>query len=181
MFEIVADHSRQLIAAGVLLSYCGCCLWTWRGYRAKSHATADLLIAWASQSGNAQQLAEQLQQQLSSAGKHAHCLALDQLSSSLLEKNTQIIFIVSTFGQGEAPEHARFFLKKLPAECNLKHVKIHVLGLGDRRYPNFCKFAEQLQTRLVAQGAKLCFPLMTVDNMQAEQLAHWQQRMAEHF
>ena len=63
MFEIVADSSRQLIAAGVLLSYCACCIGSWRGYRAKqrsiSHATGDRLIVWASQSGNAQQLAQQ--------------------------------------------------------------------------------------------------------------------------
>ena len=185
MFEMVADSTRQLLAAGVLLSYCGYCIWTWRGYRAKqrsiSHATGDLLIVWASQSGNAQQLAEQLQQQLSRAGKSADCLALDQLSSSILQKSTQIIFIVSTFGEGEAPEHARLFLRNLSTDCHLQHLNIQVLGLGDRRYPNFCKFAEQLQARLIAQGAKLSFPLMTVDNMQAEQLAHWQQRMAAHF
>ncbi|HAB93129.1 MAG TPA: hypothetical protein DCF43_12485, partial [Pseudomonas sp.] len=142
MFEIVADSSRQLIAAGVLLSYCACCIGSWRGYRAKqrsiSHATGDRLIVWASQSGNAQQLAQQLQQQLSQAGKPAGCLALEQLSSSLLQKSTEIIFIVSTFGEGEAPEHARLFLKKLTVECSLQHLKIHVLGLGDRRYPEFC-------------------------------------------
>lgn len=185
MFEIVADSSRQLIAAGVLLSYCACCIGSWRGYRAKqrsiSHATGDRLIVWASQSGNAQQLAQQLQQQLSQAGKPAGCLALEQLSSSLLQKSTEIIFIVSTFGEGEAPEHARLFLKKLAVDCSLQHLKIHVLGLGDRRYPEFCKFAEQLQARLIAQGATLSLPLMTVDNMQAEQLAHWQQCIAAHF
>lgn len=185
MFEIVADSTRQLIAAGVLLSYCGCCIWTWYGYRAKqrtmSYATEDLLIVWASQSGNAQQLAEQLQQQLSRAGKSADCLALDQLSSSLLQNSTQIIFIVSTFGEGEAPEHARLFLKNVSTNCHLQHLNIQVLGLGDRRYPDFCKFAEQLQARLVAQGATLRAPLMTVNNMQAEDLAHWQQHMAEYF
>ena len=64
MFEIVADSTRQLIAAGVLLSYCGFCIWVWRGYRAKQplHTSInDRLIVWASQSGNAQQLAQQLQ------------------------------------------------------------------------------------------------------------------------
>src|SRR5690554_4459494 len=101
MFEMIADSTRQLLATGVVLSYCGFCFWIWRGYRAKqqtvSIANHNLLIVWASQSGNAQQLAEQLQQQLSNAGKPAHCLALDQLSSNQLEHSTQIIFIVSTF------------------------------------------------------------------------------------
>ena len=183
MFEMVADSTRQLLAAGVLLSYCGFCSWIWRSYRAKqqpmSIANHTPLIVWASQSGNAQQLAEQLLQQLSNAGKPAHCLALDQLSHHQLDNSTQIIFIVSTFGEGEAPEHARLFLKKLSVECDLQHLKIHVLGLGDHRYPEFCKFAEQLQTRLIAQGAKLSLPMMTVDNMRASDIAKWQARIAE--
>ncbi len=180
---MVADSTRQLLAAGVLLSYCGFCSWVWHGYRAKqqsaSSATNAGLIVWASQSGNAQQLAEQLQQQLSVAQKSANCLPLDQLTNSQLEHSAQIIFIVSTFAEGEAPEHARLFLKKLSVECDLQHLKIHVLGLGDRRYPNFCQFAEQLQARLVAQGAKLSLPLMTVDNMLSSDLVEWQAHIAD--
>ena len=183
MFEIVADSTRQLIAAGVLLGYCGFCLGVWRGYRAKQQldftANDAPLIVWASQSGNAQQLAKQLQQQLTSAGKPSHCLALEQLSTSLLNNSTQVIFIVSTFGDGEAPDHARFFLKNLSVDCNLQHVDIHILGLGDSSYPNFCKFATQLHTRLVAQGAQICLPLMTVDNMQACDLARWHTQIAQ--
>ena len=184
MFEIVADSTRQLMAAGLLLSYCGFCIWVWRGYRAKQQVHTsinDQLIVWASQSGNAQQLAQQLQQQLITAGKPAHCLALDQLSTTHLQHSKQIIFIVSTFGDGEAPDHARLFLKNLAADCLLQHLKIHVLGLGDSRYPEFCKFATQLQARLVAQGVKVYLPLMTVDNMCASDLELWQTQIAQLF
>lgn len=183
MFEIVADSTRQLIAAALLLSYCGFCIWVWRGYRAKPQpvhtSKNDRLIVWASQSGNAQQLAQQLQQQLITAGKPAHCLALDQLSTRHLQHSKQIIFIVSTFGDGEAPDHARQFLKRLSADCNLQHLQIHTLGLGDSSYPDFCAFATQLQTRLVAQGAHVCLPLMTVDTMQASDLELWNLQIAQ--
>ena len=188
MFEIAAEHGRQLLAAGLLLSYCGFCVCLWRRHTAAKklavndkNGKTDMLIVWASQSGNAQQLAQQLHQQLINAGHTAQCFPLEQLSNTQLQNSTQIIFIVSTFGEGEAPEHARLFLRNLSTDCHLQHLNIQVLGLGDHRYPNFCKFAEQLQSRLVAQGAKLSLPLVTVDNMQAEQLAHWQQRMAAHF
>lgn len=185
MFEMIADSTRQLLATGVVLSYCGFCFWIWRGYRAKqqieSKDKTNLRIVWASQSGNAQHLAEQLQQQLSAAGTSAHCLPLDQLTRKQLNNSAQIIFIVSTFAEGEAPEHARFFLKKLPTDCNLQHLKIHVLGLGDRRYPHFCQFAEQLQASLAAQGATISLPLMTVDNMRASDLSEWQAHIADLF
>ena len=67
----------------------------------------------------------------------------------------------------------------LPADCDLQQLHIHVLGLGDRRYPHFCQFAKQLQTRLIAQGAQTSLPLMTVDNMQATDIAQWQAQTAK--
>lgn len=185
MLVLVEDSTRQLLAAGLLLGYFSLCIWLWRRQRTHQqpmHIENDNpLIVWASQSGNAQQLAQQLHLQLTTAGKSAHCLALDQLSTTQLKSARQIIFIVSTYGDGEAPDHARLFLKKLPAQCDLQHLAMHVLGLGDRSYPQFCHFAEQLHTRLVTQGAKISLPLMTVDNMQADAINRWQMDIADLF
>lgn len=183
MFGVIEDSTRQLLAAGLLLSYSGLCAWLWQRHRATQQPVRinkdAALIIWASQGGNAQQLAQQLHQQLLTAGQSAQCLALDQLTTDQLHSSTHIVFIVSTFGDGEAPDHARLFLKKLSANCDLQHLKIHVLGLGDRQYPLFCEFAKQLQARLTAQGAQISLPLMTVDNMQAQDLAHWHSHIAK--
>lgn len=182
---MIEDNTRQLLAAGLLLSYSGLCAWLWRRQRATKkpvHIKENAaLVVWASQGGNAQQLAQQLHQQFLTAGQSAHCLALDQLTTDQLHSSTHIVFIVSTFGDGEAPDHARLFLKKLSANCDLQHLKIHVLGLGDRQYPLFCEFAKQLQARLTAQGAQVSLPLMTVDNMHAQDLAHWHSHTANLF
>lgn len=185
MFALVEDSTRQLIAAGLLLGYFGLCIGLWQRSRTLQWSMHieknDPLIVWASQSGNAQQLAQQLHQQLTTAGQSAHCLALNQLSAAQLQNSTQIVFIVSTFGDGEAPDHARLFLKKLSADCNLQHLHIHTLGLGDSCYPDFCKFAKQLQARLIAHGAKIGLPLITVDNMHADDIAQWQTQIAKLF
>lgn len=187
MLEIVEDSTRQLMAASLLLSYSGLCAWLWQWQRQRTTSTTrtdkktDVLVVWASQSGNAQQLAEQLQQQLIDTGRSADCLPLEQLSSKQLRSNTQIVFIVSTFGDGEAPDHARLFLSKLSPDCALQQLNIHVLGLGDKRYLNFCQFAQQLQARLIAQGANISLPFMTVDSMQTTDIAQWQTQIGKLF
>src|SRR5690554_936483 len=102
---MIEDNTRQLLAAGLLLSYSGLCAWLWRRQRATKkpvHIKENAaLVVWASQGGNAQQLAQQLHQQFLTAGQSAHCLALDQLTTDQLHSSTHIVFIVSTFGDGE--------------------------------------------------------------------------------
>ena len=77
MFELVQDTSRQLLAAGLTFSYlagCGALLWQARQRRAaqpKLTAEDSIVIAWASQSGQAQQQAEHLL----AAFKQAHLSA----------------------------------------------------------------------------------------------------------
>lgn len=185
MFTLVDDSSRQLLAVGLLCSYLIFCAVLWRRHRRlvqpAQQGNAQILIVWASQGGNAQQLAQQLHQHLLNAKHDVQCLALDQLTPNQLQSSTRCVFIVSTFGDGEAPEHARYFLKHLPIDCALHTLKINVLGLGDRSYPLFCHFAKQLQQRLLAQGAQLSSPLMTVDAMSSIDLQAWQQHIAQIF
>ncbi|HHX35358.1 MAG TPA: hypothetical protein GX719_08820 [Gammaproteobacteria bacterium] len=178
------DSLRQLLAVGLLCSYLIFCAVLWRRQRRlvqTAQHSAETLIVWASQGGNAQQLAQQLHQHLINAQHDAHCLALDQLTPSQLQSTAQCVFIVSTFGDGEAPEHARHFFKKLSTDCTLHTLKIHVLGLGDRSYPLFCHFAEQLQARLLAQGATVSLPLMTVDAMSSQDIQHWHEHITQFF
>lgn len=184
MFTLVDDSSRQLLAVGLLCSYLIFCAVLWRRHRRlvqPAQHSAETLIVWASQGGNAQQLAQQLHQHLLNAKHDVQCLALDQLTPNQLQSSAHCVFIVSTFGDGEAPEHARYFLKQLPIDCTLHNLKIHVLGLGDRSYPLFCHFAEQLHTRLLAQGATVSLPLMTVDAMNAQEIQLWQQKITQLF
>lgn len=184
MFTLVDDSSRQLLAVGLLCSYLIFCAVLWRRHRRlvqPAQHSAETLIVWASQGGNAQQLAQQLHQHLLNAKHDVQCLALDQLTPNQLQSSAHCVFIVSTFGDGEAPEHARYFLKQLPIDCTLHNLNIHVLGLGDRSYPLFCHFAKQLQQRLLAQGAQLSSPLMTVDAMSSTDLQAWQQHIAQVF
>ncbi len=86
-----------------------------------------------------------------------------------------VIFVVSTFGNGDAPTDA----KKLKLELNdilngggggvLKSLKYMVLALGSKSYPNFCAFGKFLDTTLEKLGAVKETKVCLVDEMSQPQ------------
>ncbi|MBJ9976216.1 PepSY domain-containing protein [Pseudomonas sp. S75] len=138
------------------------------------------LVAFASQSGLAEQWAWQSAGQLQAAGIPVKVCALGELDQAQLSRATRILFVVSTFGEGQPPDSARGFERKVLGQAlDLKHLSCAVLGLGDRQYPHFCGFARRLQAWLEARGASLAFAPIEVDNADAGALQQWQQALAQ--
>lgn len=185
MDQLTTEYSRLLWAAVVLLAYLALCGRIWLRQRRQAVSDAPLadciLVGWASQGGAAQQLAEQLQHQLQAAGYQVHCAALHRLSHAQLQASRTLLFVVSTYGEGQPPEHARMFLHALPARLDLSYSNIQVLGLGDRRYPLFCQFARQLEQALLERGAQLAWPLLTVDSLHPQDIAAWHASLTQRF
>ena len=138
------------------------------------------LIGFASQSGFAEQLAWQSAGQLQAAGHAVNVQPLASLSSSHLREARHALFVVSTFGDGEAPDSARGFERKLLGQTlGLSELKYAVLALGDRQYAHFCGFAHRLQHWLSHEGGAQQFPTVEVDNGDAAALQQWQQHLAQ--
>ncbi|WP_206214859.1 flavodoxin domain-containing protein, partial [Pseudomonas viridiflava] len=111
------------------------------------------LIGFASQSGFAEQLAWQSAGQLQAAGHAVNVQPLASLSSNQLREARNALFVVSTFGDGEAPDSARGFERKLLGQnLGLGELKYAVLALGDHQYAHFCGFAHRLQQWLSHEG-----------------------------
>ena len=103
------------------------------------------LIGFASQSGFAEQLAWQTAGQLQAAGLPVKVQPLADVSEQDLRDSSNALFVVSTFGDGEAPDSARGFERKvLGRTLSLESLNYAVLGLGDRQYQHFCGFARRL-------------------------------------
>ncbi|MNQ51172.1 Sulfite reductase [NADPH] flavoprotein alpha-component [compost metagenome] len=174
--------AREISALLLGLGYLGLCLHYWRQHRAANpdaHTPpGELLIAYASQGGQAQQLAEQSRAQLAAAGLPARCLALNQLSLERLRQSTRVIFVVSTYGEGEAPDNAARFERQLlarqPALADLQYA---ILALGDSHYRQFCAFGKRLDSRLRALQAQPLFDLLQLDRGAPASLRHWQQQL----
>ena len=145
-----------------------------------SNAADSWLISFASQSGFAEQLAWQSAGQLQAAGLSVQVRALGELGEQDLRQARRALFVVSTFGDGEAPDSARAFERKVLGQAwSLEHLDYALLALGDRQYPHFCGFARRLQAWLGERGASSAFSAIEVDNADQAALQQWQQALGQ--
>jgi sulfite reductase (NADPH) flavoprotein alpha-component len=138
------------------------------------------LIGFASQSGFAEQLAWQTAGQLQSAGLPVRVQRLADMTEQDLNQSRNALFVVSTFGDGEAPDSARGFERKLLGRpLALENLNYAVLGLGDRQYQHFCGFAQRLHGWLAERGGSTLFAPVEVDSGDSRALQHWQHQLGE--
>ncbi|MGL4192862.1 MAG: assimilatory sulfite reductase (NADPH) flavoprotein subunit [Vibrio sp.] len=117
---------------------------------------AKLTIIFASQTGNAKGVAQALLKHAQAAGIQAELFDAGDYKGKDLAKETHVIVVASTNGEGEAPDNAlalHEFLKskKAPKLANLKYA---VLGLGDSSYQFFCQTGKDFDQFLAKLGAQ---------------------------
>ncbi|MFT3755145.1 MAG: sulfite reductase subunit alpha [Pseudoxanthomonas sp.] len=181
-----SQRNRWISALGVVLVYAafvGAILWRSRPRHAvkdSANKAAATLVVWASQTGFAQQLAERTVQNLRDAGTPVRLLPIDQLDAATLAASERALFIASTTGEGDPPDHALGFVRVVmsqPVELHSLHYT--VLALGDREYDHYCAFGHQLDHWLRKQGAQPLFDLVETDNADAGALRHWQHQLGQ--
>jgi sulfite reductase (NADPH) flavoprotein alpha-component len=182
---LLADvsDSRLFAACVVALVYllftAYCLRRTWRRRASSAHEIGTTLVAFASQTGFARQLATQTAQSLEAAGEQVRVASLAELSAQDLSAAQRALFIVSTTGEGDAPDAAAGFVRKLfHREMPLSNLRYGLLALGDREYENFCDFGHRLDQWLRQQGASTLFDVIEVDNGDDGALRHWQHNLA---
>jgi sulfite reductase (NADPH) flavoprotein alpha-component len=105
---------------------------------------------------------------------------LGALSEEDLQPAEHALFVVSTFGDGEAPDSARGFERSvLGRDLSLQGLNYSVLALGDRQYQHFCGFARRLHFWLTHQGGNALFAPVEVDSGDQEALLHWQHQLGQ--
>jgi sulfite reductase (NADPH) flavoprotein alpha-component len=142
-------------------------------------AAADWLVVYASQTGSAETLARRSAELLATGGLAARALCISNLDEASLGGATRILFIASTYGEGDAPDSAaRFAGRLMAAHVDLAHLHYAVLALGDRSYANFCGFGRALDAWLAKAGATRLFERIEVDRGNATALEDWQHHLA---
>ena len=83
------------------------------------------------------------------------------------EENPIIIIVCSTTGNGDAPENANFFWRKIKNRTQpkdlLNNIKYAVLGLGDTNYDKFCQMGKNLDKRFNELGGERIIDLHLAD------------------
>ncbi|EEA28917.1 NAPDH-dependent diflavin reductase [Talaromyces marneffei ATCC 18224] len=137
-------------------------------------STRSALILYGSETGNSQEVAEELGRTAERLHFVAHVKECNGVKADTLASHSLVIFVVSTTGQGDFPLNARGFwktllLKRLPATF-LSGVKYTQFGLGDSSYPKFNWAARKLRKRLSQLGAAEIYPCGEADEQHPEGL-----------
>jgi sulfite reductase (NADPH) flavoprotein alpha-component len=151
-------------------------LWTRPYLQLRDSASKPFLIAYASQTGSARQLATQLQQ---SIYHQADLRCMSKLTPQCLAQYDIACFVVSTCGKGEAPDSAITFMHSMQQISPLaQQPAFSVLALGDRHYADFCAFGHSLEQRLVEKGLRCIEPLVEVDQMDLRAVNGWWDKLS---
>ncbi|TKA81944.1 hypothetical protein B0A55_01932 [Friedmanniomyces simplex] len=124
----------------------------------QQNASRTALILYGSETGNAQDVAEEVARTTERLRFDTTVLDLDSVSLRDLVKPTVVIFALSTTGQGEFPQNARLFWRRLLSGALkpglLRKVCFASFGLGDSSYARFNVAHRMLHGRMVQLGAK---------------------------
>jgi sulfite reductase (NADPH) flavoprotein alpha-component len=148
-----------------LLTLTGFISWARRARQSRrdtSAADADILIAYASQTGTAARLAQTSLEVLKQAGARVAMASLNSLLPQQMLGYRHNLLLVSTTGEGDLPDTAQAFLRSLD-DSHLSGGRFTMLALGDRRYRHFCGGAERLRSALITAGATETHPMQRVD------------------
>ncbi|MGQ0869353.1 PepSY domain-containing protein [Acinetobacter baumannii] len=139
------------------------------------------LITYATQTGVAEQLAWSTATSLQEAHQPVQVKSVQQLTEAVLQQHEQILFVISTYGTGEAPDLASNFAKKLlKTNLKLQHIKYAVLALGSKEYPDtYCSFGHTVDEWLKNNGAKALFDIIEVDNANPADIQNWNQALVK--
>jgi sulfite reductase (NADPH) flavoprotein alpha-component len=175
---------RFLWAAAIVVAYIVFTLAILRAHRKKAalvdatDENAPFLVAFASQTGYAEQIAKQTAQSLQAANIPSRVRPLAELTVDDLSSAERALFVVSTYGEGDPPDTGLTFVHSVMSHSpTLARLEYGVLALGDRTYRNFCGFGRTLDTWLRRQRAMPMFDLVEVDNADEVALLRWQRHL----
>lgn len=114
-----------------------------------------LTVLYGSQTGNAEDIAEQLVARAQAEGLTAKAIDMLDYKPRDLKKAKNVVICVSTHGEGDPPDNAEelhefVYGKKAP---KLDGLNFSVLAFGDSSYEHFCQTGRDFDAQLAALGA----------------------------
>jgi uncharacterized iron-regulated membrane protein/flavodoxin len=133
------------------------------------------LILYGTVTGNAERLANRLAAQLRGQGIVARVRDMAHCQPNVLSQASCVLFIMSTYGDGEPPDDAAPFWEEVVRGngLDLRGVKFSVLALGNTTYDQFCKCGRDLDAALERHGGIRLYPRIDCDAEYDVPAKHW--------
>ena len=138
-------------------------------------AATPLSILFGSQTGNAEALAKRAASEARKLGFAPSVHDLASYAVDRLPSERRVIFITSTYGDGDPPDNAKPFWERIRngTAPSVRDLRFAVLALGDSSYPKFCAFGQAIDERLEAMGGQRAHARMDCDVDFETPFANW--------
>jgi sulfite reductase (NADPH) flavoprotein alpha-component len=140
-----------------------------------------LTILYGTETGNSRDLAKALAAGAGERGLSPKLTDLADYKVRQLKDEQDVLFIVSTYGEGDPPQPSVAFFEFLegPRAPKLNGVRFSVLALGDSTYEFYCEAGKRIDKRMEELGASRLSPRVDCDIDYDEPAAAWSDTVVE--
>ncbi|MFD0796958.1 PepSY domain-containing protein [Maribacter chungangensis] len=132
----------------------------------------EFILLVGSETGTTNYFATLFQNALHKAGKRVYKAELNQFTD--YKKAAHIIVFTATYGEGEAPTNARKFREKFTTTQSDQLINYSVVGFGSLVYPDYCKFATEVDTVFrTRSNFTETLPLYKINNQSFAAFTDW--------
>lgn len=131
---------------------------------------ARIVILVGSENGGTLVFANALQKELIAAGESVHITELNKYRK--FKKAEHVVVMTATYGEGDPPSNATKFLERLEIHKQNQNFSFSVVGFGSLAYPDFCKYAFDVDQALQNHAEQL-MPTFTINDKSFESFEEW--------